>query len=348
MRRVVLAYSGSLASHTALSMLAAEPQTEVVAVVVGLGQRRDLDGLRERARTAGARRCHVIDWEAEFAHDIVWPAVRAGVDAAITTTALATPLIARALADIARMEQTTVVAHGAVGDAAARLTVALRAVAPTLDVHAAIAPLASDAAQRAWLAAHGVDAGADTGITVEQSLWERRVSGRALGDGWDAPPLDVDALTRDPGPLPPASIDIAFRDGRPIAINGVEMPLVDLFDSLTTIAGAHGVGRERRCTTDHGGVGRCTVHESPALTVLRAAWPALLSQTADVPDAALLGVLSASYTGVVTSGAWFSRGRRALDAAFDTLAAGADGVVRLTLSHGACVVAGCRAAQYHA
>ncbi|MCC7126241.1 MAG: argininosuccinate synthase [Acidobacteria bacterium] len=347
MRRVVLAYSGSLASHTALTMLAAEPQSEVVAVVVGLGQRRELDGLRERARAAGARRCHVLDWEAEFAHDIVWPAVRAGIDPATTTTALATPLIARALSDIARMEQTTVVAHGAIGNAAARLAVALRAVAPALDVDAVIEGLPTDTAQRAWLAARGVDAGADTGLTAEQSLWERRVSGRALGEGWDAPPLDVYALTRDPGPLPPASIDIAFRDGRPLAINGVEMPLVDLLDSLTTIVGAHGVGRDRRCHTDHAGVVRCTVHETPALTVLRAAWHAIASQIPDPPDAALLNALSSAYNTVVMSGAWFSRGRRALDAAFDTCAAGADGIVRLTLAHGTCVVAGCRVGQYH-
>ncbi len=319
MRRVVLAYGGSLASHTALTMLAAEPQCEVVAVVVGLGQRRELDGLRERARAGGARRCHVLDWEAEFARDIVWPAVRAGVDPATTTTALATPLIARALADIARMEQTTVVAHGAIGDAAARLAAAVRAVAPSLDVHAVVEFLPAEAAQRAWLAARGIDAGADTGVTVEQSLWERRVSGRAVDEGGDGSPLDVYVLTRDPGSLPPASIDIAFRDGQPFAINGVEMPLVDLLDSLTTIAGAHGVGRDRRCATDRAGVRRCSVHETPALSVLRAAWGTLASRMADAPDAPR----------------------------HDALSPAGAGVVRLTLAQGACVVAGCRVEQYH-
>lgn len=38
----------------------------------------------------------------------------------------------------------------------------------------------------------------------------------------------------------PAHIELAFEEGTPIAVNGISMPLEELNESLSTIAGDHG------------------------------------------------------------------------------------------------------------
>ena len=52
-------------------------------------------------------------------------------------------------------------------------------------------------------------------------------------------------LTTAPEASPdaPAYVEIAIVNGMPVAINDVPMPLIELLESLTLIAGQHGVGR---------------------------------------------------------------------------------------------------------
>src|SRR5512134_3726107 len=95
--RIVLAFSGGTASVAAVPWLRERHGVDVVTVVIGVGQRRELDGIRQRALSAGALRCHVLDLEATFASEVVWPAVRAGVEAGLSSLTLAAPLIARSL-----------------------------------------------------------------------------------------------------------------------------------------------------------------------------------------------------------------------------------------------------------
>jgi argininosuccinate synthase len=63
-------------------------------------------------------------------------------------------------------------------------------------------------------------------------------------------------------PETPAQLELVFEDGVPIGINGVSMSLTELIESVSLIAGRHGVGR----------VGAV---EAPAAVVLHAACSAL-------------------------------------------------------------------------
>ena len=77
-------------------------------------------------------------------------------------------------------------------------------------------------------------------------------------------------LTKAPADAPPspAHVEIGFDGGVPLAINGVPMALTELIESLSIIAGHHGVGRLER-------VGDPGVTEAPAGVVLVAAYAAL-------------------------------------------------------------------------
>jgi argininosuccinate synthase len=116
--RIVLGYSGALDTSVAIRWLAEHFDAEVVAVVLDLGQGRELTDVRARALALGAVRCHVIDVREEFAHHFILPALQAGAmyeDGYPLATALSRPLIARRLAQIAAMEGASAIAHGGAG-----------------------------------------------------------------------------------------------------------------------------------------------------------------------------------------------------------------------------------------
>jgi len=135
MQRIVLAYSGSAAADAAVRWLAEQHGAEVVALTLDIGQRGDLEDVRDRALAAGAIRAHVLDVREEFIAEYLLRALRAGVlydRGASNATAVGRPLIAKRLVEIARIEQTTTVAHACEGDS--RIATAIQTLAPAMSV----------------------------------------------------------------------------------------------------------------------------------------------------------------------------------------------------------------------
>jgi argininosuccinate synthase len=238
--RVVLAYAGGLDDTCAIAWLADRYSAEVSAVTLDIGQEGDPGAIRERALAAGARRAHVIDARERFVRECVIPALRRGAfDAA--SRALAHPLIVRALVEIAAIEEAPVVAHGAAGPA---LHAALVAAAAPRDVLAPAAEWASLGIDpRAYARQRGLHVGAGAEIGAHNLIVRRAPV--CLG------PADA-----------PAHVDLTFDGGIPVAIYGVPLALPVLVDSLSLIAGQHGIG------------GAAPLH-APAAAVLGAAYAAL-------------------------------------------------------------------------
>jgi argininosuccinate synthase len=114
MSRIVLAYSGSARSSVAIRWMIEAWQVEVVTLTLDLGQRDELDAVRERALACGAIRAHVLDERESFARDYLLPALRANAayeDGRPLGRALTRALIGRRLVEVARMEGVTEVAH---------------------------------------------------------------------------------------------------------------------------------------------------------------------------------------------------------------------------------------------
>src|SRR5688500_18845749 len=134
-KKIVLAYSGGLRSSVAIPWLVERGDADVIAVTVGLGQSADLAEARDRAMASGAIRSHVLDARDEFVRDFVLPTLKADALADgryPMATAIGRPLIAKKLAEIARLENATVIAHGCTGRDRLRLANPLRALDPTL------------------------------------------------------------------------------------------------------------------------------------------------------------------------------------------------------------------------
>lgn len=130
---IVLAYSGSPATSAAIRWIAEKYAADVVTLTLDLGAGGELQEIHERALAGGAVRAHVIDVREEFADGYLLPALQAGaLNPAATLEALARPLIAKRLVEIARIERATTVAHGAAADSG--LDTLIHALAPDLRV----------------------------------------------------------------------------------------------------------------------------------------------------------------------------------------------------------------------
>lgn len=334
----MLAFSGGLLSTAAIPWLSERAGVDVVTVTLDLGQGRELEGIRERALAAGAIRAHVLDRVGAFVADAVWPLVQAGVEPLPPAQMLPAPLIARALVDVARLEGASGLAHGARGSAARQLDTLWQSLGTearlleTAGLHeAGPGALVRYLEERAIPLPRRSEA-----ILTSTTIWGRTVRGHALGDDWLPVPDDVSA----------ASIEITFERGVPVAVNGIDMPLVELVESVATIAGAHGVGLSEVWVDDGEGKQRREVREWPAGTVLLEAHRALESRTLDARHHAFRPQLAAQYLALQADGGWFSPFRRSLDAYRLDAQAQVNGTVRLSLHKGHCRVAGLKTPQY--
>jgi argininosuccinate synthase len=340
MHRIVLAYSGGLVTSAAIAWLAQQRGAEVVTVTLDVGQERELAAVRERALALGAVRAHVIDAREEFVRDFVLPSLQAGVlDSAghPLVVALARPLIARRLVEVARMESASAVAHGGVPGAAGETALheTIRSLDPNLEI---IAPAREWAMSEQELIAfareRNVHVPQTEGYRTDASLWGRLLS----PIGSSGVPEEAFTLTRPPADCREdgAVVDIDFVAGLPVRANGVEMSMMEMIESLETIAGAHGVGR----TAVDGGV-----IEAPAAVVLHAAHRALESSVIGADLAAMKAELARVYAATATGGRWFSDLREAIGAFTGVLQPRVTGSVRITLARGQCHVTACTSAH---
>jgi argininosuccinate synthase len=349
MKRIVHAYSGGLVTSVAIPWLAEQFDAEVVAVVVDVGRKTGLVEIRERALALGALRCHVVDVRDQFARDFVLPALQAGAfdeDRALLPSALARPLVARQLVEVARMEQADAIAYGSGrGYDRASLDVLAHALDPSLEL---IAPARiwgrSQAAVAADAKARGIPDSTAPGEpqVIAANLWGRSIAVDQAHDSWAEVPDDVYMLTRGAGAAPdqPAYLDIEFERGVPTRVNGIEMLLLEMIESLETIAGAHGIGRTDTIATRPDGTKYREVSEAPAAAILQAAHRELTALLLPPDLVAMATRAGAAYFDLIQDGRWFSETREALDAFTRSAQAHLSGTIRLRLFKGDCRVAG--------
>jgi argininosuccinate synthase len=349
-QRIVLAYSGGLDTSVAIPWLAERYGAEIVAVTLDLGLGREVTSVRARALAAGALRAHVLDVREEFVRDYILPALQAGAmyeDRYPLATALGRPLIARRLVELARMEGAAAIAHGCTGKGndQVRLDVSARALDPGIQI---IAPARLWGMTRGdvieYARARGIPVPATTGspYSIDANLWGRSIECGVLEDPWVEPPEDIYTLTRAPreSPEEPAYLDLAFTGGIPTAANGIEMPPLELIESLETIAGAHGVGRIDMVENRLVGIKSREVYEAPAAVVLHLAHRELEDLVIPRDLQRLKREMSRAYADLVYNGLWFSPTRDALDAFVAAIQPRVAGVVRLKLFKGDCRVVG--------
>ena len=348
--RIVLAYSGGLDTSVAIPWLKEKYGAGIIALALDLGQRGELNQIRERAMSIGASRCHVLDVREEFARDYILPALQADAlyeERYPLATALSRPLIAKKLVEIAHMENAAAIAHGCRGkeNDHGRIDVAARAIDPAITV---ITPAREWGMTRAEKIAYACARNVPVPTTIEssystdQNLWGRSIEYTVLDDSWSEPHEDVYTLTKSPAEAPavPACVEIEWQEGVPRAVNGVEMSLVELISSLETIAGVHGVGRIAMVQNRRVGIRSREIIEAPAGVLLHLAHRELEGLVTPTDLQRVKQRLSREYADIVYTGVWFSPTRSAIDGFVQNVQPRVTGTIRIELHKGDCRIVG--------
>jgi argininosuccinate synthase len=350
--KVVLAYSGGLDTSVAIPWLREEKGLDVVTVTVDVGQPVDLGAVRAKALASGAVSAHVADAKAEFAKEFLSPALRSNAlyeGVYPLSTALARPLIARRLVEVAHREGATAVAHGCTGKGndQVRFELSAQSLDPDLEV---IAPARewtmNREAEIAYAGRHGisVDATPRSPYSTDENLWGRSVECGILEDPAVEPPEEVYAWTRSPlaAPDEPAYVALEFENGVPVSMDGHRLPFAELIARLNTLAGAHGVGRIDHLESRVVGIKSREVYECPAATVLLEAHRALEALVLPRDVLGFKRTVEQRYAELVYDGLWYAPLRASLEAFVASTQERVGGEVSVKLSKGRATVAGRR------
>src|SRR5438477_7453742 len=323
---------------------------DVVAFTVDLGQGEDIEKIRQKALKTGAVDAVALDARNLFVDHFVWPALMAGALYEWKyplATALGRPLIAKLMVDAAREHHAKAVAHGCTGKGndQVRFDVTFQTLAPDLKIIAPVREWSMTRPESIEFAAKHkipVEATVESPYSIDQNIWGRSCEAGVLEDPWDEPPSDAFAWTADPikAPDTPEYLEIEFRHGIPVALDGETHDGVPLIEQLNRLGGKHGVGRIDHVENRLVGIKSRELYEAPAAVILHAAHRALESLCLSKQAQRFKTVVAQEYADLIYNGLWFSAFHQDLFAFVVSNQRFVSGAVRIKLFKGKATVVG--------
>ncbi|VUD52396.1 Argininosuccinate synthase [Thalassocella blandensis] len=354
--KVVLAYSGGLDTSVIVKWLQETYQCEVVTFTADIGQGEEVEPARAKAEALGVKEIYIDDLREEFVRDFVFPMFRANTiyeGEYLLGTSIARPLIAKRLIEIANETGADAISHGATGKGndQVRFELGAYALKPGIQV---IAPWREwDLTSRETLMAYceknniPVDytkAKKKSPYSMDANLLHISYEGGILEDPWAEAEEDMWRWSVSPENAPdkPEYIELTYKNGDPVALNGEEMSPATLLATLNKLGGAHGIGRLDIVENRYVGMKSRGCYETPGGTILLPAHRAIESITLDREVAHLKDSFMAKYAELIYNGYWWSPERKMIQTAIDESQAWVNGDVRLKLYKGSVTVVGRR------
>jgi argininosuccinate synthase len=348
--KILLAYSGGLDTSVAIHWLKEKYGCDVVTVTIDVGQSDDLKDAMRRAKAIGAAKSWIIDVKKEFVEDYLLPGLKANAlyeGNYPLSTAIARPLMAAKLVEMAKRLGATSIAHGCTGKGndQVRFEVSIMALAPDIKI---LAPTRDWGMSReeeiGYAKQHGIPipVTVDKPYSIDESIWGRAIECGILEDAWVEPPEDIYEWTKGHANSPDKAeyVEIGFVQGKPVSVNGEDMDFLDIIYKLNEFAGSHGVGRIDHIENRLVGIKSREVYEAPAALVLIKAHQDLESLVMAKDLLHYKKVLEQHYSDLVYNGLWFSPLKEALDAFIEKTQELVTGTVKLKLFKGSAVVVG--------
>ena len=353
-KKIVLAYSGGLDTSVIIPWLKENyNDPEIIAVSGNVGQADELEGLEEKAIKSGASKLYVEDLTDEFVNDMIIPTLKMGAkyEDYLLGTALARPVIAKRLAEIAIKEGADAICHGCTGKGndQVRFELTLKAFAPGLTI---IAPwreweIKSREEEIEYAEAHHVPLkiSKETNYSKDNNLWHLSHEGMDLEDPGNEPQLEKPGfLELGVSPLQapdqPEYVTIGFESGAPVSLNGETMTAKDIILALNKIGGKNGIGILDIVENRLVGMKSRGVYETPGGEILYAAHQYLETICLDKMTQHKKAELSITFGELLYNGQWYTPLREALSAFAEKTQEHVTGTVKLKLYKGNIIKAG--------
>jgi len=360
-KKVVLAYSGGLDTSIILKWLQDEYKAEVITFTADLGQGEEVEPARQKALACGIKpeNIFILDIKEEFVKEYVFPMFRANAiyeGEYLLGTSIARPLIAKKLIDIANQTGADAVSHGATGKGNDQVRFELGALALRPDIKV-IAPwrewdLNSRESLLEYARTHGIEISKKhvdengnpkaSPYSMDANLLHISYEGLHLENPNNEPEESMWLWTTPPEKAPdtPEYLTLTYKNGDPIAINGVEMSPATLLATLNEYGNKHGIGRVDIVENRYVGMKARGCYETPGGTIMLKAHRAIESITLDREAAHLKDELMPRYAKLIYQGYWFSPEREMLQAAIDATQQHVEGTVKVKLYKGNVTVVG--------
>ena len=352
--KVVLAYSGGLDTSVIARWLQDTYSCEVVTFTADIGQGEEVEPARAKAEAMGIKEIYIDDLREEFVRDFVFPMFRANTiyeGEYLLGTSIARPLIAKRLIEIANETGADAISHGATGKGndQVRFELGAYALKPGIKV---IAPwrewdLSSRESLMAYCEAHDIpvdyaSAKKKSPYSMDANLLHISYEGDLLEDPWAEPEEDMWRWSVSPEAAPdqPTYLELDYERGDIVAIDGKAMSPATVLETLNTVGGANGIGRDDLVENRYVGMKSRGCYETPGGTIMLKAHRAIESLTLDREVAHLKDELMPRYAKMVYNGYWWSPERKMLQVAIDESQAVVNGKVRLKLYKGNVIVVG--------
>jgi argininosuccinate synthase len=348
--KAILAYSGGLDTSVAIRWIREKYDLDVVTLTVDVGQGDDLAEAERKSRLVGAVDHYTLDCKREFVEDYVFAAIRANAlyeSKYPVSTALARPLIAEKLVEVAHQDGAVAVAHGCTGKGndQVRFEVSIKALDPKLRI---LAPAREWKLSREeeihYAAENGIPIPVDleNPYSIDQNLWGRSIECGILENPTCEPPRQVYEWTNSPedAPSEPEYVSIEYAEGIPVGLNGERFSPVDTIMKLNYIGGKHGIGRIDHIEDRLVGIKSREVYECPAATLLIEAHEELEKLVLTRHEVWFKQQIDAQWANMVYTGLWNDPLKEALDAFIEKTQERVSGEVRLKLYKGSLQIVG--------
>jgi argininosuccinate synthase len=178
--------------------------------------------------------------------------------------------------------------------------------------------------------------------STDANLLHTSYEGKVLEDPWKSPNelMFTRTVSCEKAPDKATYVQIEFRKGDPIALDGKKYSPAGLLSKLNKLGGINGVGRIDIVENRFIGIKSRGVYETPGGTIIFVARKAIESITIDKGAAHLKDEVMPKYAELIYNGFWFSPEREMLQTLIDKSQFNVNGIVKLKIYKGNVIVMG--------
>ena len=346
-RKAVLAFSGGLDTSVVVKYLQVEHGLDVVTVTVDVGQGDDQKKIAAKAKSLGVVKHYHIDAKEEFVKQYIFPSIKANAlyqKKYCLATALARPLIAQKVVEIAKKENVAALAHGCSGKGndQVRFDVTMRS-GSNLPIIAPIRDMNLDRPTELEFAKkHGIKIdNVAKKFSIDQNLWGRAIEGGVLEDPYKEPPQDAFIWVKTKNlPDKPTYLEVKFQNGIPVQADGKSLPPIKLIEYINKKAGGCGIGIVDHIEDRVVGIKSREVYETPAALCLIEAHSDLEKMVLTKHETKFKSLVDNEWTWLVYSGLWNDPLKDELDMFINQSQKRVTGTVKLKMYKGSLRVVG--------